>query len=102
MSDQTQEVGFIIYQQLGGNRFRAMTGAKLFVKDDNSLRFSLPRTTNNINRINIALNGKDLYDIRFSKLNRKLEESHIKKFDDVYAEDMVNLFETETGLFTRL
>ena len=31
----------VLFRQLGGNRFRAMTGAKDFMKDGNSLRMKI-------------------------------------------------------------
>jgi len=59
-----------ILSQLGGNRFIAMTGAKMFTQDQNALNFRLPANFANqgINHVRIELNGNDLYDIRFGKV----------------------------------
>ena len=54
-----------ILNQLGGNRFIAMTGAKTLVHDDNSLRFRIGKNKSRANMIRITLNGLDLYDMEF-------------------------------------
>ena len=56
-----------IYQQLGGGRFAAMTGAKNFLAIDNGLRFRIGRNASKANMVEIKLNGLDLYDIKFIK-----------------------------------
>ena len=40
-----------ILEQLGGNRFISMTGAKTFVWDDNKLQFSIPRNQSKANKV---------------------------------------------------
>ena len=44
----------------------------------------------------------DLYDVRFSKLTRKFEEKSVKEYNDVYADSLVEIFESHTGLYTKL
>ena len=60
------EVAKTIYQQLGGNKFIAMTGAKKFVAEEYALMFQIPR----FGKIRIKLNGKDLYDVQFIKAKK--------------------------------
>lgn len=69
MSDLT--VAKTILEQLGGNKFRVMTGAKNLVGTDNSLSFRLPGSgfcKQGINSVKITLNGSDLYDVRYMRV----------------------------------
>jgi hypothetical protein len=60
-----------IIEQLGGNKFIAMTGAKNFVGDKNSLSFRLPSrfAKDGINFVRVVLNGLDLYDVEYGKIH---------------------------------
>ena len=40
---ETMSIASIILEQLGGNKFIAMTGASHFVSDGNTLRMTLPK-----------------------------------------------------------
>lgn len=103
MSDLT--VAKTILQQLGGNRFRAMTGAKNFVGDDNSLSFRLPGgggfCRNNINAVRITLNGLDLYDVVYMRI-RGSKVTVVEDVSNLYADMLCENFERVTGLATRL
>lgn len=93
-----------ILEQLGGNKFRVMTGAKDFVATGKGIRFRIPGkgfAKNGINIISIELNSMDTYDMSFSRFrgsNIKLIES----LNDVYAEDLQSVFKECTGLSTSL
>jgi len=96
-------VSATIYNQLGGRLFGVMTGAKNLVSTDNSLRFSLPGsiTKNRLNKVVITLNGRDLYDITTYKIwGTKVTE--LETIEDVYAEQLRNVFSAMTGLETSL
>ena len=60
-----------ILEQLGGRRFAVMTGSKDFVGDGDTLRMSLARNSSGANRLEITLNGLDLYDMRFYRRTGK-------------------------------
>jgi len=100
MSDLT--IAKTILCQLGGNKFIAMTGAKSFVGSENSLAFKIGRNKTKCNYVQVIYNyGKDLYEMRFSFVSVKgLEE--LKKIEEVYAEDLQDLFTEFTGLYTYL
>lgn len=95
-------VAQIILQQLGSGMFAAMTGAKDFTNTDNGLSFSLNgrMTKQSINYVKIELNGSDLYDVSFGRIRSGSVYKDLETFTDVYAEDLVRLFEKTTGLFT--
>jgi hypothetical protein len=96
-----EDVASTILQQLGGNKFIAMTGAKYLAKDKNSFQFRLPRAKDGINFVKITLNGKDLYDIDFGRIsgtNYKI----IKQVNDIYFDQLQEIFTQYTGLYTHL
>lgn len=102
-----------ILEQLGGNKFIVMTGAKNFVGDGNTLRMTLPRNGSKANRLWVTLNGKDLYDMRFfrytaPKLSTKTytftdeKISDEKIYEDVYFDQMQEIFTAHTKMYTHL
>lgn len=92
----------IIFEQLGGNKFLAMTGAKNLISLPNGLTFALPKyALFKINRITITLNEKDLYDVNFCNLYG-LKRTEIKTVNDVYCEQLKSVISENTGLATSL
>lgn len=102
-----------ILEQLGGNKFIAMTGAGNFVSDGNTLRMTLPKNRSKANRLYITLDGTDTYTMDFFKysaghLNKKsfawvpdkLED--VKTVSDVYADMLQDIFTAVTGMCTHL
>ncbi len=108
--EYAKEIVQTIYAQLGGRKFTTMTGAKLSYTINNKqqpvLRCRLPtniKITKNINLILITYNiGLDLYEYTFINTKQKAENQIIKQIDEVYAEDLIPLFEQETGLYCYL
>ena len=91
-----------IYRQLGGNRFRVMTGAKNMVSTENGIRMRIGRNKTNANYMEVVLNSMDLYDITFAKVTRMGEMKSVKEYSDVYNDMLVSLFESHTGMYTSL
>ena len=92
-----------ILSQLGGNRFIAMTGAKNCSDIGNGLAFQLPAslTKSRINAVKIILDPSDTYTVsfmRFTNTNIKTISQH----QDIYCDQLVELFEQQTGLYTHL
>jgi hypothetical protein len=90
-----------IREQLGGNQFDAMTGARIYIaRDDRTLSFKLPRSTENgINYVTIRLEDNDTYTVTFAKLSRdgmkcvtKIERTM------VYADQLRKIFTEATSL----
>lgn len=94
-----------IYQQLGAGRFCAMTGASTFTAHPKALSFRLPSTRHfvrdKINVVCITLNDLDLYDFDFGRI-QGMAYSHIKKLENIHAEDLQQTFRSVTGLDTHL
>jgi hypothetical protein len=94
-----------ILQQLGGQRFIAMTGARGMVAGKNSLTFRLPRSPFNQKRINavqIELTPADTYRISFYRISPAVSETVIAVHDDVYCDELADVFTQETNLLTHL
>ena len=106
-------VADIILQQLGGNKFLAMTGASHLVADGNTLRMSLPKNLSKANKLYITLEADDTYTMRFFKytagrLNKKTFEwtedkvVEIKQVAGVYCDMLQGIFTETTGMYTYL
>lgn len=96
-------VAQIIYEQLGANKFVAMTGAKDFVYGDNMLMFSIPRNMSPYNKVRITYSpGADLYDMEFLKVTRAAGVAKADEYTNVYADQLQELFTMVTGMQTSL
>lgn len=94
-----------IYNQLGGNRFTAMTGARLSHGNEGRTLNCHIKGSRKYNFISITHNGLDLYDVKFIKFGgpksgfRTIRE---KEFKDIYNDMLKTLIEKETGLYLSL
>ena len=96
------EVANTIYRQLGGNKFRVMTGAKNMVSHEFALSMKIGRNKTNANFMVVELNGNDLYNVTFAKLTKMGEMKSVKTYDNVYSDMLVSIFESHTGMYTTL
>jgi hypothetical protein len=56
-----------------------------------------------MNRVKIILNEMDLYNIEFSKFTRStLELKVVEEFENIYCDQLGDVFETTTGLYLSL
>ena len=91
-----------LLKQLGGNRFKAMTGAKDFGIGNDGLHFKIGRNSKSISHIVIDYNrGKDLYDIKFLRV-RAGKIKVVKKLKGIYADQLCEIFKRYTGMNVRL
>ena len=91
-----------ILNQLGGNKFRVMTGAKNFMGFSEGLVMKIGRNSSNSNYLKITLNSMDLYDMEFAKVSRMGEKKSVTEYNNVYNDSMVEVFEKHTGMYTKL
>ena len=93
-----------ILQQLGGHRFRAMTGAHSFTSDRDTLVFKIPRAKSGIKAVRITLDPSDTYTVTFFKQARapSFKVTVVKEIDGVYADQLRDVFTEATGLYTSL
>lgn len=94
-----------ILEQLGGNRFTKMTGAKNYLGGERSLIFRLPGgggfVKNNGNHFRVELKGDDTYTLTLSRV-RGSDLTMIEQQEGVYVENLQEVFTSMTGLYTRL
>jgi hypothetical protein len=110
-----------IAEQIGGNKFLAMTGSKFQYYGYDELGYvylmiKLARNQSKAQYLKIQLNGLDLYDLTFSRIKKTLtplakelgikiydeETVIVKEYKDVYADMLQDIFTSVTGLYTRL
>lgn len=105
MNDR-QQVAHTILAQLGGQRFVTMTGASSFASGPDQLTFRVPMTLtrNKIKGVKITLTPADLYTMEFlaQKGRPTFEVYTVEKIEDVYCDQLAEIFERVTGLRTSL
>ena len=99
------DIGNTILAQLGGRRFIAMTGAHSFSTNGNDLIFKIGHAVNangkRVNGVQIKLNSVGLYDMKFMFASVR-GVTVVATENDVYFDQLQNLFEKHTGLYTHL
>jgi hypothetical protein len=96
------ETAETILKQLGGGRFKVMTGAKNFCAIENGLSFRIPKTpASPINYVEIKVNGLDLYDLTFKRIYRSKVEK-ISDASDISCDQLQAVFTKNTGYDTHL
>jgi hypothetical protein len=99
------QIAKTILEQLGGNKFTRMTGAKHFIALSKGLQFSIPKAKDGINRVCVTLNGNDLYDVGYLRYRNIRGEPILKcltKTEGLYADMLKEDFTAKTGLYTSL
>jgi len=107
IATENMRVANKILSQLGGHRFTVITRSKQYAAGENYLRMNLAKNKSGANRLEIKLNGLDLYDMTFYRqtIKRKTFEAKITEkaqFSGVYFDMLVGIFEETTGLYTHL
>ena len=96
------QIAKTILQQLGGNKFMAMTGAKDFGIGSDGLQFKIGRNSKSISHIVIDYDrGKDLYNMKFLRV-RAGKIKVVKKVTGVYNDQLQKMFTKYTGMYTSL
>lgn len=100
-----KEIADTILEQLGGNKFRVMTGAKNFSYSSEGkayLQFQIGKNASRCNWVKVEYNeGSDSYTMIFQRL-QKFEMSELKRHEGVYFDQLRELFTAYTGLYTSL
>jgi len=96
-------IGRTILQQMGGaGRLKAMLGMNYVRFLPSGVEFSWPnKTRTKGNLVRVILEPSDTYKMEFFNATRGSRKL-VKSLRDVYAEDLVHLFEHQTGWFLRL
>ena len=91
-----------ILNQLGGNKFRVMTGAKNFMGFSEGLVMKIGRNSSNSNYLKITLNSMDTYDMTFAKLTKMGELKSVSEYNNIYNDMLTDTFTAHTGMYTSL
>ena len=90
-----------LLQQLGGNKFIAMTGAKNLTFSGLGLVMKIGKNSKGVTHVRFKLSSMDLYDIEF--LSIRANKVKIKsKEKGVYADQLGKMFKKNTGMNVRL
>ena len=103
MSTINSEIGKTILVQMGGMvRLKAFIGAKNFCVVEKGVTFRWSgKSKNKTNFLKITLNGSDLYDIEFGRLHA-MKFTVIETFENIFCDQLVQIFEEQTGLYLTL
>jgi hypothetical protein len=99
----TKENADTIIAQLGGNKFRAMTGAKSFMFNaaEKSLSMRIGRNSKSVNYVKITLTAMDLYNVEYGRIHGM--KYTVKSTDtELYNDMLCASFERNTGMATSL
>lgn len=100
LETKTAGITDIIAKQLGGfRRLQLMVNAKNFIDHGRALSFQFSNRRG-LNYVKVTLKGDDTYRVEFMRIyGEKLSQK--KKFEGIYADGLVELFEKQTGLYLR-
>lgn len=103
---KNKTVAEIILEQIGGNQFIAITGAKHLIDGGNYLSFKLPGGQfSKYNYVKITLSPDDLYDIELGNIRRRRGIPEYKKQvvdTGIFFDKLVEILEGHTGLYFSL
>jgi len=100
---RANQIAQTILEQMGGQRrLTTMLGAKNFIALPNGVSFRWPnRQRSKGNMVKVILRGDDTYDMQF--LNAaKYDAKVVKEHKGIYVDQLVDLFEKQTGWYLRL
>ena len=97
------QISQTILEQMGGaRRLGMMLGAKRFVSLSKGVSFAWPnRQRSKGNAVEITLRGDDTYDMEFFNVSMRARKP-VKKYQGLYAEDLIPTFERQTGWRARM
>jgi len=100
---EANEIANTILDQMGGARkLKLFTGADKFIAYPNGVAFRWPsQQPSRGNMMKITLDPDDTYSVEFMHASKSGAKS-VAKMDGVYAEDLMDIFEKQTGLFLTL
>ena len=97
------QVANTILQQLGGNKFIAMTGSKNLVGSEDALTMQLTKNKAKAKFLRIEITSMDTYNMIFrGSMNKDYEFPEVARHEGVYDDMLQTLFTQVTGLDTSL
>lgn len=99
--EQNIEVANTMIAQLGGNRFKVMTGAKNFTAGDNTLTFKVGSNAKGVTHVRVTLTPMDDYRMEFLAVRGTTVKTKSTE-DGVYCDTLAKTFTANTGMYTSL
>lgn len=100
MSNKNIEIANTIVRQLGGySRLGVMTGAHGFIAKESGVKFAIKNRSRN--RVQITLNGMDLYDVVVWKQYGHKQINTVE-YNDVDCYQLKSIVEQATGMYLSL
>jgi hypothetical protein len=101
--EYTQENAIETFKQLGGTgRLKAMIGAQHFTYSTEDsyacFKFKLSKA---FNYVQVKLNSMDTYDVTFMKI-WGIDIKKTETIEGIYSDQLIDLFESKTGLYLSL
>lgn len=101
-ASERQAVAQEILRQMGGmNRLKVFVGAWSFAAETNAVSFMF-KGSRKAHYAKITLNPSDTYNVEFGKISRKggvPSYAKVAEHEFIYCDQLVELFESETGLY---
>lgn len=95
LTDNRLAVAETIFSQLGGKgRLVMFVGARNFAGNETSAQFQFPSPHGGPTKCHVKLEPSDTYTVTFSR-GSKITSVH----DDIYCDQLVDLFERQAGLY---
>jgi len=95
------QIAQTILDQLGGGRFIIMVGARNIMATNDGLIMSLRRNKIGASHLQISLLSNDTYKMEFIVV-RNFERKTKKEITGLYCDQLIPIFERETGYYTSL
>lgn len=96
----------VIFAQMGGWQFARLIGTKAIGSDGAVLKIRFTgKAKSKINLVHVTLMEDDTYSMEFFRASKNHDLLGVKlvaNFDDVYNDQLQDIFESTTGLFTSL
>ena len=103
---EAQTIADTTFQQMGGGRLVAMTGAQVSHRGGILvLRLKRGSTANKATHCEIRLDPSDTYTMTFHRRwyrSGKFGEAEVSQHGDLYSDMLQDAFTYETGLYTKL
>jgi len=110
VAEVAQQINETILQQLGGRMFVTMTGVNDIRFDEyGSLYMKIGKNAKGVTNVKIRLTPLDDYEMIFHRISGRVYKNHyipngkiISIVEHVYCDQLCEVFERETGLYTHL
>lgn len=101
--DENRRIAQTILDQMGGpQRLRVMLGARGFVAHERGVSFQWPnRQRSRGNALRITLRGDDTYRLEFLNTTARTCKV-VRTVEGLYCDELIDVFERQTGLAVRL